>query len=292
MISITECEAISKYILEYLDNNSKTVKISESELTQTAEKVANHLYNSVLKDKFELVYQPKFESDEKTTKSAEVLFRTKESVFIRPDVAFQLFKEYGFEKEVLHKQLERVGKDLSMFTASFGNDYQVSINVAISVLDKDFCKKLDSVLNKNGLQYNNIQIEILETENFDELKNHKEVISFLKSKGVKFAIDDYGSRNADKTVFDKMTFDVVKIDMNITKHANKINDYAEIEKIYNEAKEHNPNVTVVVEGVEDSRDTTKLKAIGKMTYQGYKFSKPIPAMDVVENFSPNSMGMN
>ena len=152
----------------------------------------------------------------------------------------------------------------------------------------------------------NIEIEILENEDFENIPvEKKEIIDSLKKKGVKLALDDYGAGNTNEAAFKSLPFDTIKIDMGISfklsdkyYEKNGITDLEvikrekteaaqKIKEAYEMAKKHNKKVNFVVEGVEDEKQLKKLKEIAKdVISQGYHYSRPIPPKDLVD-FSNN-----
>lgn len=292
MISEERYKRVEKLIINYLDHKPAENLTETIEILMDAQQLEKDIFESIKKGNFEMAYQPKFELNgkEKTTKSAEALFRVKEEYPVNPEVVFVLLKKFKHEKEVLlDYQLPVICKDLAKFKDSFGDDYKVSINIASELLNDEFYNKLKSELDKNHLSFKNIEIEILESENFENMKKIP-MINKLKSEGVLFAIDDFGSRNADKFALSSMQFDVVKIDKSILETARNNDDYSTIQKMVDFAKKKNPNVRVVVEGIDSDKDIENLKKIGGIIYQGWKFSKAISSDKLIEKFGATQMG--
>ena len=292
MISEEKYKRVEKLIENYLDHKPAENLTETIEILMDAQQLEKDIFESIKKGNFEMTYQPKFELDgkEKTTKSAEALFRAKEEYPVNPEVVFVLLKKFKHEKEVLlNYQLPVICRDIAKLKNSFGDDYRVSINVASELLNDEFYNKLKSELDKNHIGFKNIEIEFLESEKFEDMDKIP-MINKLKSEGVLFALDDFGSRNADKYALSSMQFDVVKIDKGVLETARKNDDYSTIEKMANLAKKKNPNVKVVVEGIDSDKDIENLKKIGGIIYQGWKFSKAIPSDKLIEKFGAKQMG--
>ncbi|MBQ8425969.1 MAG: EAL domain-containing protein [Clostridia bacterium] len=286
---------ISDFTLTLLHSNRPIVETIKAypdgeRLTKLAVELESMLIDDVRNDKFDIFYQPKHTSQNEAT-SAEALFRTKGEFFVRPDVAFYLFKICKHEKEVVLKQIERVSKDLKSFTNEIDKDYNVSINIALDCLDPELVQKINSEVSKNGISHKNLGIEILESENFENVASHKELIEGLQSKGVKFALDDFGTQNSNIQALKTMNFDTIKIDASYLKEARATNDYSKIIRLEQALKTKYPNSQIVVEGVENEIDYNMLKSSGvPQLYQGYHFAKPMPAKDVLTNYKAQEMG--
>ena len=272
-------------------------------LEHYAKILENYVYTEAKKGKFKMFYQPKYEPNEKTTKSAESLFKMRnpaierDDAFINPEVAFHLLKQNGHEKDVVLKQLEIICKDMKNndFVATEPN-FKVSVNVAVDCLDRDFINKLKESLKENRLKANVIKIEILENEDFSKLNEKKPIFDELKSMGISFALDDFGSLNAKgEDVLNSLYYDEVKIDKSILDEAKETGNYEELKKQYNMIKKALPNATVVMEGVDGifnrelktytlktEKVLENLRKIGPMNYQGFGFKKPMPASELGE----------
>ena len=289
MISKSEYKQVEELILNYLDHKTATNPENTERVLKLAQQFAKDMFESVKKGNFEMTYQPKMNPDGRTVNNAEALFRGKEEYHVNPEVVFVLFKKFKHEKEVLlDYQIPRICKDTAKLVEAFG-DFSVSINVASEQLNEEFYNKLKTELDKNHLSFSNVEIEFLESESFEDMDKIP-MIDKLKSHGVKFALDDYGSRNANKHALNSMEFDVVKIDKSIIKTANETNNYSEVKHIVDVARKKNPRVQIVAEGVENDNEIENLKKIGDIQYQGWKFSPAVSPDELINKFSPKQFG--
>lgn len=317
-LSVDQYRQVVDYIKSKIDD--KDTK-QDSKLEELSLILKEYVLNNIKKNKFSMYYQPKYNNDNKTF-SAEALFRMKnfdnirdtgKNIFVDPEVAFYYINEAELISDVIKCQVEKICSDLKNNSitdkANLGEpNYRVSINVPLIALNEDFIAHLNENLNKNNLCPNNIQIEILETENFGEMNKYLNTINKLKESGVTFALDDFGSRNANTEALRSIEFDSVKIDKSLLDEAKNTNDYSAIKKKYEEIKQTYPNATVVIEGVEgvldQNGDRTKsfknilkhLREIGEMEYQGWGFSKAVPSNELAEKIhkqnssSPSGLG--
>ena len=292
---------LNEYIMHKIDaNKNEPFQINE-ELENYAIEYEKLIFDYIKTGKFEMHYQPKFESDEQTTKSAEALFRVKNPdnsfghSIINPEIVFYLLKEFGDEKAVVLKQVETICKDINKYDiAKTEPDFRISLNVALDCLDNDFVEKVISETKKNKISPKNLQIEILETEDFSKIATHREIIDKLKSLGVTFALDDFGSRNAkDISVLELLDFDEVKIDRSLVEIANYTKNYNNLQTLYNTIKSKQNSPDIVLEGVDGlfNKGThsytipfetviKNLRRIGQLKYQGYGFKKPMTASEL------------
>ncbi len=118
-----------------------------------------------------------------------------------------------------------------------------------------------------------MSIEVLEYDKVDNEKNCIDVIKLLQNKGLKIALDDFGSGYANFSTILSFQFDVVKIDgVIIQKIVDDDKAKKIVESILNYAKAH--DIVVICEFVSSQAIYEILKSIGANYMQGYYFSKP------------------
>lgn len=290
MISQDDYKKVEEVMIDYLNHKPLKNPKEALKIFKLSRQFAKDMFESVKKGNYEMAYQPKMNPDGKTVNNAEALFRGKEEYRVNPEVVFVLFKIFKHEKEVLlDYQIPKICKDTAKLVNTFGSDFSVSINVASEQLNEEFYNKLKTELDKNLLDFSNIEIEFLESESFENMDKIP-MIEKLKSEGVKFALDDYGSRNANKHALHSMDFDVVKIDKSIIKTANATNNYSEVKHIVDIARKKNPKVQIVAEGIENDNEIENLKKIGDIQYQGWRFSPAVSPEELINRFEPKQLG--
>ena len=156
-------------------------------------------------------------------------------------------------------------------------NYVYTINFSRNTLcDECFVEKITDTVEKYGLKYSCIAIEILEDR---DLANYeKELISeklfALKEKGVKILLDDFGG---GYTSFgDLASFDVsiVKIDKSITQNATEKNGFLIMKNIIHTAKDL--GFQTLCEGVETEEHRRICVEAGCDMLQGFYFYRPMP----------------
>lgn len=106
----------------------------------------------------------------------------------------------------------------------------------------------------------------------------RQVIQRLHEFGPKIAIDDFGQGYSNFARFAELPVDVIKIDRSL------ISKLAEDPRIPMIVKSlitmaEGLNCTTVAEGVEELEQAAILSKIGCTEFQGYLFSKPLPASE-------------
>lgn len=159
--------------------------------------------------------------------------------------------------------------------------FEFSVNISYEDIENpDFLDFIKELLNKYNVT-NRVVFEILEDES---IKNYNLLISFVdevKALGCKVAIDDFGSGYSNFEHLLKMNIDYLKIDASLIKNiATNENSYKITKTIIEFAK--NLNLKTIAEFVENEEIFNIVKKLGADYSQGYFFSAPISAPNVIE----------
>lgn len=159
------------------------------------------------------------------------------------------------------------------FTIHRNNDLFLSINIyshSLTVIVVDLLTELNVFIN--------VVIEILENDDISNINNFKIILHYLKIKGIKIALDDFGcGNNINDRLFD-YPFDYVKIDKMFV--INIDNDFQKRKSLQSMIQLiHYFNLPIIAEGVENEHVFKILATLDIEMYQGYLFSKPVPLTD-------------
>ena len=155
------------------------------------------------------------------------------------------------------------------------NDFEFSINISEKDLyEKYLYKHLQERMSHYGIEASRVTLEILENVT---TTNHRldivEEINRLKSLGLKIAIDDFGTENANFSRLMHVNFDYLKLDGIFIRDLNKnekqqiiVKSVVQLAKVL--------GVQTVAEFVENKEIYKKAKECGIDFMQGYYFGKP------------------
>jgi EAL domain-containing protein (putative c-di-GMP-specific phosphodiesterase class I) len=157
---------------------------------------------------------------------------------------------------------------------------KIAINVsAEQFLDENLTSYFASAIKENGIDSTFLEIEITESSLMADAKKTVEVLQELKMLGVRISIDDFGTGYSSLAYLRKFPIDKLKIDIafirDVTTNAS---DAAITTAIINMA--HSLNMKVIAEGVETREQLEFLRARKCDEFQGYYFSKPLPAVEL------------
>ena len=104
-------------------------------------------------------------------------------------------------------------------------------------------------------------------------------MQLLQRGGVSFAMDDFGTGYSSLTYLKRLPVDVLKIDRSFINDATHASNDVEIIRAII-AMAQSLKLGIIAEGVENQGQLDFLAGEGCHIYQGYLFSKPVPARDI------------
>ncbi|CAN8142028.1 diguanylate cyclase [uncultured Thiomicrorhabdus sp.] len=270
-------------------NSAKKYIFFRDELLKDSQNRFNletELNKAVAEQQFVLHYQPQFRLKEQQFNSFEALIRWQhpEHGMIAPDRFISLLETTG----KIHKVGEWVLRQaIADFQSWFGDtkvEHRMGVNVStIQLINSDFVKLLQQILQETGFNPHNLAIEVTESS---FVKNHfvmAKTLHRLRELGVEIQMDDFGTGYSSLYRLKNLPFDVVKIDQSFVRQIidderDRIMVCGAIQTI------HAFGMKVVVEGVEHEEQRKVLEEVGCDSMQGYLFSRPIPADELYKNF--------
>ncbi|HYG29420.1 MAG TPA: EAL domain-containing protein [Allosphingosinicella sp.] len=168
------------------------------------------------------------------------------------------------------------------FEVAKGWDPSLTLSVNISPIqlkDPWLAQKITKVLVETGFPAERLEIEITESSLFECLGLAQTIIASLKNQGVKLALDDFGTGYSSLAHLRALPFDRIKIDRSFVASINENSDSATIVTAITRLAE-SLGLAVTAEGIEDEIIEARLRTIGTFKGQGYKFGRPVPAVEV------------
>lgn len=160
------------------------------------------------------------------------------------------------------------------------DDFFITLNISPDLLMDEqiicFCVSvIDSMRSDMRLI-----LEVTERKEFIVNKKSVPIINQLKSLGVQFALDDYGTGLSNLISLSCIDFDYIKIDKAFVK---EINSCKKMLNIINNIMDlaRRLNCQVIAEGVETYEQVTRLAMLDVKLFQGFYFCKPMNIVDFV-----------
>jgi EAL domain-containing protein (putative c-di-GMP-specific phosphodiesterase class I) len=162
-----------------------------------------------------------------------------------------------------------------------GLDIQVAVNLSMrDVRDPALAETLAMRLAHAGVPARLLQIELTESTLMADVERAIEILSRVRALGVQIAIDDFGTGYSSLALLKRLPVDALKIDRSFMRDvATDESDLAIVRATVNMAQ--SLGLQVVAEGVEDEAALDVLVQLGCDQAQGYYFSRPKPAAELV-----------
>jgi len=160
----------------------------------------------------------------------------------------------------------------------------MAVNVsALEFRDRKFCDGLFATLAQTGLDPGLLELELTESVLLTHSESAKTALRTIRQRGVKVALDDYGSGYSSLSLsyLRASPVDSIKIDRSfIAQITTAQSDVSIVTAILGMAR--NLNIRVIAEGVETLEQLAFLKTSDCNEAQGYYFSRAVPSQDFAE----------
>jgi EAL domain-containing protein (putative c-di-GMP-specific phosphodiesterase class I)/GGDEF domain-containing protein len=251
-------------------------------LKASADMLAELRYALERKELF-LVFQPQLDLLEQRVSGIETLVRWQHQDEIVSPVDFiPLAEQSGL--------IVPIGQWILVQACIFAKSLIVqgyqNIIIAVNVSPRqfshpDFVQSVIDALKSTQLPAKNLELEITEGVFMHNETEMLTVLNQLKSLGLQLSIDDFGTGYSSLSYLKKFPIDKLKIDQSFIRDCHENNeDKALVRSIV--ALGQSLGMSLIAEGVEEYQHLTFLQGIGCDEIQGYWFSKPLVADDLLD----------
>jgi EAL domain-containing protein (putative c-di-GMP-specific phosphodiesterase class I) len=157
----------------------------------------------------------------------------------------------------------------------------MAVNVsAIQFRSKDFLERMFATMSETGMDPRSLEIEITESVFMKHAEVATTILRALRDKGVRVSVDDFGTGYSSLSYLRKFPLDSIKIDQSFVRQITpKPEDAGIVSAIISMGQ--GLKLRVIAEGVETDADLAFLKAHHCDEAQGYLFSRPLPAKELM-----------
>lgn len=251
---------------------------------RVSEKLAleNKLRQAIEKDEFLLHYQPKVDLETRAVTGVEALLRWQnpELGLVPPLKFIHLLEETGLILQVGSWALRRAAWDHKTWTSQGLKAPRIAVNVsAIQLRQRNFVRLVEDAI-VDGLAPTGIDLEITESLLMEDIEASIKKLQDVRGFGINLAIDDFGTGYSSLAYLAKLPVQALKIDRSFVKAMHDDpNAMTLVSTIISLA--HSLRLKVVAEGVETEEQARILRLLRCDQMQGYLFSNPRPAEDLV-----------
>ncbi len=239
------------------------------------------LHNAIALKQFELYYQPKVNMATGTVRSAEALIRWvhPERGLIPPDAFIPLAEECGLIGAIGEWVVREACRQARAWQDSGMVPLRISVNLSPSQFrGSGLTQSIRDALDEAGLHPQYLEVELTESAVMSEPEESIAILEQLSAMGVLVSVDDFGTGYSSMSYLRRFPIDKLKIDrVFINEIASRPEDASIVRAIVSLA--HSLRLKVVAEGVETPAQLDFLKNVGCDEYQGFHFSRPVPAIE-------------
>ena len=244
----------------------------------------NDIKSALENGEFEAYFQPKVNALSQKVIGLEALIRwnhpTKGLIF--PDQFINFAEEVGLIIEIdnyMRRETMRITKEWLQKGLEFG---KVSFNASTLELESEgFVTQIKSLIEEMEYDSSKLELEILESQSIQNREKMMITLQEIRDLGLSVSIDDFGTGYSSLSYLKKLPIDKLKIDRSfIIDVPHDSASVALVRTVITLAK--NLNLEIIAEGVEEKEQVEFLIKEGCENIQGYYYSKPIKADQIVE----------
>ncbi|AZP11715.1 EAL domain-containing protein [Undibacterium parvum] len=230
-------------------------------------------------NQFQLYYQVQVNADGQLI-GAEALLRWihPDRGFISPAEFIPLAEETGLIVPIGLWVMDTACAQLKLWEAQADTRHlSLAVNVSAKQFKQaDFVDTISHIVHKHQIDASRLKIELTESTILDNVDATTEKMHQLKKLGIAFSMDDFGTGYSSLAYLQRLPLNQLKIDQSFVRDINlDENDATIVRAII--ALGINLGLNVIAEGVETAAQRSFLIENHCYSFQGYLFSKPIPA---------------
>lgn len=271
----------------YISKSTKEIVHVDDKIYQAFErkaKIRTILENALKQNEIQVFYQPVISSENGKVTGAEALARLydEELGWISPVEFIKIAESDGG----IHKLGLQVIEKVCCFLRDYGKNNpeleHISVNLSpVQCMNRNLGKKIRMIIDQYGVDPNKLILEITESEQLIVEESIHELLDSLRSYGIRFSLDDYGTGYSNLSNVIDMHFDIIKIDRSILldyfNHKNQM--LLSLIKMFRDM-----GYKIVVEGVEEELQAKELVELNVDYLQGFYFSKPIAEEEFLRRY--------
>ena len=245
-------------------------------------KIETMLRKSIQQPDFQLYYQPQM-TPAGDIIGVEVLIRWgPDGEWIPPEMFIAVAEDTGLIKHLDRWVLLSACQQYLEWQPVLNRPLRLAVNISSKQLQQDdFADYVRHVLQVTKIEPSCLELEITENAFIDQPKRAIGLLKNLKKMGVRIAIDDFGAGYSSLGYLRDFPVDTLKIDRSFIKNLeNSPATFAIVKAILQVS--HDLGIEVVAEGVETPRQKEILDRMRCHVLQGYLFSTPMSANDMLQ----------
>ena len=261
--------------------------------TQERLSMEARLRRALASDELHVYYQPQLDIASGRIVGAEALVRwlDPEKGMILPDRFIHIAEESGLIIALGEHVLRTACTQAKAWSDVGLSPLRLAVNLSPrQFAHPDLGGQIRGVLQETGFDPTCLELEITETALMSEGGDAATLLQQLKTMGLRLAIDDFGTGYSSLSYLRHFPLDTLKIDKSFVRDIPDHRDDMEIAIAIIELA-HILGFTVLAEGVETEAQLAFLRKQGCDLYQGFFFSRPLPAAEFFALYQQSAITM-
>jgi len=200
---------------------------------------------------------------------------------ILPRVFLPIVNRLGLGREYDFAIIEHLVSLLPLIDDHISFTFNIS---PFSLRNREFQSKLFAFLDHANVNNARLIIELYERKAHHDLSHYFQTLSYMRTKGLRIAIDNFGSSNASMEYMKHFHFDMVQFDRD---YVTKLEDPITYEMLRSLIKmSQNLRIQTIAKWVDKEEQKQKLRTLGIDYIQGYGVGKPISESQMITQYNP------
>ncbi|MGL6173032.1 MAG: putative bifunctional diguanylate cyclase/phosphodiesterase [Cellulosilyticaceae bacterium] len=246
-------------------------------------KVERYLRHALEKKEFVLHYQPKVNLDLMKVVGFEALIRwyNPELGFVSPIRFIKEAEVTGMIIPIGEWVLREACRFIKQINLQTGEESIISVNISgVQLMQDNFVEMVLGTLVQEGVCPKWVRLELTETTMIRSAEVVTQKLQALRKEGIAIALDDFGKEYSSLNYLKQLPLDILKIDKSfIDDIQSNDKDEALVDMVISLGKKM--GFEIIAEGVETQVQLEYLYNHDCKNIQGYIFSKPVPAEEIL-----------
>jgi diguanylate cyclase (GGDEF)-like protein/PAS domain S-box-containing protein len=248
---------------------------------QAARDMERGLHLAVERGELLLHYQPQVSARTGRIVGVEALVRWRhpEAGLVPPARFIPLAEKVGLIRGIGEWVLQQALTDSAAWQVAGLPAVPVAVNLSMAQFRHEgLLDGVTTALARSGLPAHMLELELTESVAMEDSEFTTATIRQLKDLGVLLSIDDFGTGYSSLSYLKRFAIDKLKIDQSFVRGLNvDAEDDAIVLAVIHLAR--SLGLRTIAEGVETPEQAANLRAKGCDEFQGYLFSRPVPAAE-------------
>ena len=254
----------------------------DSEMRRRRE-LEKDLRDALALNQLHLVYQPQVDYQDHRVVGVEALLRWQhpQHGFVPPDLFIPLAEQNGTIIPIGEWILDQACRQLREWLDQGFSDLRMAINLStVQLHHAELPRVVNNLMQVYRLPPRSLELEVTETGLMEDITTAAQHLLSLRRSGALIAIDDFGTGYSSLSYLKSLPLDKIKIDKSFVRDmAVDEGDTTIVRAIIQLGK--SLGMLVIAEGVETAEQERYLIDEGCNEGQGYYYSKPLPAAELV-----------